>query len=227
MKKETKDMLWVAIIGFAVMFALPAAYRVWVHYNPPPQRKPISVMLHEAGGVRRETLLETPTDKWTEADEKLAPDIYEWLSAHADVILPWEMSEEARKKDWKGYCKSWRLIVEELSNKLEKFASRRSDDAKEAADEHARDAVKADVAELSGARDGLADVLGEIDADEKRGYATGGLSKSATNRLLVAIAAAYKHRDAGKRRLPKWLPNRVRNWLSMNVGGSACPLGVA
>ena len=45
MKKEKKDMLWVVVIGFAVMFALPAAYRVWIHYNPPPQRRPLSVFL--------------------------------------------------------------------------------------------------------------------------------------------------------------------------------------
>ena len=227
MKKETKDILWVVIIGFAVMFALPAAYRVWIHYNPPPERKPLSAVLHEAGGARREALLATPTDKWTEADERLAPDIHEWLAAHADVILPWEMSEEARKKDWKGYCKSWRRIVEELSGRLERSASRRSDDEKDAADEHARDAAKADVAELSGAKGGLAEVLGEIDACEKRGYAPGGLSKGTTNRLLEAIAVAYKHRDAGRRRLPKWLPGRVRNWLGMDAACSSGPLGAA
>ena len=214
MKKEKKDILLVAIIGFAVMFALPAAYRVWIHYNPPPHRKPLSVVLHEADGARREALLTTPTDMWTEADEKLAPDIHEWLAAHADVILPWEMSEEARKKDWKGYCASWRLIARELSDRLERFSSRRSDDAKDAADEHAREVAKTDVAELSGARDGLVSLIGEIDAAEKRGYASGGLSKNAARRLLESIAVAHKHRAAGKRRLPKWLPNRVRKWLS-------------
>ena len=227
MKKESKDILWVVVIGFAVMFALPAAYRVWIHFNPPPQRKPISVVLHEAGGVRREALLATPTDKWTDADKKLAPDVHEWLTAHADVILPWEMSEEARKKDWKGYCNSWRRIVDELSDRLEKFAARRAEDVKDAADAQSAEAAKADAAELSGARGGLADVVAEIAVAEKRGFATGGLSKNATRQLLESIAVAYKHRSAGKRRLPKWLPNRVRNWLSMNVGGSSYPLGAA
>ena len=213
MKKEKKDILLVAVVGFAVMFALPAAYRVWVHYNPPPQRKPLSAVLHEADGFRREALLATPTDKWTEADAKLAPDIREWLAAHADVILPWEMSEEARKKNWRGYCDSWRLVVGELSDRLERLSSRRSDDAKDAADEHAQKEARADVAELSGARDALVPLTGEIDAAEKRGYTPGGLSKKAAKTLLGAIAVAYKHRAADKRRLPKWLPNRVKSWF--------------
>ena len=213
MKKEKKDMLWVVVIGFAVMFALPAAYRVWIHYNPPPQRRPLSVVLHEADGVRRESLLATPTDRWSDADKKFAPDIHEWLTAHADVILPWEMSEEARKKDWRGYCDSWRRIVNELSDRLEKSAARRADDVKDAANEQSAAAAKADAAELSGARGGLADVIVEIAAAEKRGFAAGGLSKNAAGQLLESIAVAYKYRSAGKRRLPKWLPNRVRNWL--------------
>ena len=124
------------------------------------------------------------------------------------------MLEEARKKNWKGYCDSWRRIVDELSNKLEKFAARRADDVKDAADEQSAAAAKADAAELSGARGGLADVIVEIAAAEKRGFATGGLSKNATRQLLGSIAAAYKHRSAGERRLPKWLPNRVRKWIS-------------
>lgn len=217
MKKDKKDILLVAVVGFAVMFALPAAYRVWIHYNPPPQRKPISDVLHEADGVRREALLMTPADKWIATDEKFAPDVREWLADHAEVILPWEWSEEARKKDWKGYCGSWRRIVEELSDRLERIASRRSDDAKDAADDQAKEVAKADVAELSGARCGLADVLVEIDAAEKRGYAPGGLSKNATKRLVESISVAYRHRAAGKRKLPKWLPDRVKKWLSMNV----------
>ena len=244
MKKEAKDMLWVLAIGLAVMFALPIAYRVWVHYNPPPPRRPIADVLHDAGGVRREMLLNTPTDKWKESDESLAPDIRDWLAAHADVILPWEWSDEARKKDWKGYCASWRRILEEQSARLEKLVSRKADDMDEAAEkaskerkiaadgmagatnalasavahERVRDEAKAAVDELTKAKDGVASALGEIAAAQGRGYAAGGVAKGVAQRLIESIAVVYKYRADEKRRLPKWLPARVRKWLSAHGG---------
>ena len=239
-KKEAKDLLWVLAIGLAVMFALPIAYRVWVHYNPPPPRRPISEVLHDAGGVRREMLLNTPTDKWNESDKSLAPDIRDWLAAHADVILPWEWSGEARKKDWKGYCDSWRRILEEQSARLEKMISRKADDMDEAAEkaakerkaaadgmagatnalasavahERLRDEAKAAVDELTKAKDGVAAALDEIAAARSRGHSAGDVAKGVVQGLLESIAATYRYRAAESRRLPKWLPARVRNWLS-------------
>ena len=133
MKKETKDILRILAIGFAVMSALPVAYRIWAHYNPPPQRRPFSDVLREAGGNRRETLLAMPPDKWLESDRKLAPDIHDWLMAHSDVILPWEWSEEARKKDWQGYCDSWRRIIDEKSDVLEELVDKKTADMEDAA----------------------------------------------------------------------------------------------
>ena len=252
MKKEAKDLLWVLVIGLVVMFALPIAYRVWVHYNPPPPRKPISEVLHDAGGVRREMLLNTPTDKWNESDKSLAPDIRDWLAAHADVILPWEWSDEARKKDWKGYCDSWRRILEEQSARLEKLISRKTDDMEEAAKmagkerkiaadgmagatnalasaeahERERDEAKAAVDELTKAKDGVASSLGEIAAAQSRGYAAGGVAKGVVQSLIESIAVVYRYRADEKRRLPKWLPDRVRKWLSAH-GGAMPALGEA
>ena len=243
-KKEAKDLLWVIVVGLVVMFALPIAYRVWVHYNPPPPRRPISDVLQDAGGVRRETLLNTPTDKWNESDERLAPDIRDWLAAHADVILPWEWSDEARKKDWKGYCDSWRRILEEQSARLEKLISKKSDDMEEAAEktgkerkiaadgmagatnalasaeahERERDEAKAAVDELTKAKDGVAAALDEIAAAQGRGYAAGGVAKKVVQSLIESIALVYKYRADEERRLPKWLPARVRKWFSAHGG---------
>lgn len=248
MKKEAKDLLWVLTIGLAVMFALPIAYRVWVHYNPPPPRRPIADVLQDAGGVRRETLLNTPTDKWNESDKSLAPDIRDWLAAHADVILPWEWSDEARKKDWKGYCDSWRRILEEQFARLEKLISKKSDDMDEAgekaskerkiaadgmadatnalasavAHEKERDEAKVAVDELTKAKDGIASALGEIAAAQGRGYAAGGVAKKVVQSLIDSIALVYKYRADEKRPLPKWLPARVRKWLSAHVGAMPC-----
>lgn len=304
MKKETKDVLRVVIIGFSVMFALPAAYRVWIHYNPPPVRKPLLVVLQEAGGVRKEALLETPVDKWTESDLKLAPEVREWLEKHADVILPWEWTDVAKKKDWNGYCGSWRRIFEEQFAVLGKFAELKSDVMGDASDqarierkiianamvdmtnllavvsdaiptktneypvvltvneitpgrfwgwnqrrrevrlddydavrkyagdlkkrindewlpkaeahERERDEAKAAMDELAKTKEGISKALEKISAAEKSGSFPDGLSKDSAKRLLEAIAVAYRHRPSDRRKPPKWLPSKVRNWFSLH-----------
>ena len=246
MKTSTRDIVCVLTIGLAAMFALPAAYRVWIHYNPPPERKPFSDVLREAGGVRREALLAIPLDKWSESDVKLAPDIREWLAARSDVILPWEWSEEARKKDWKGYCDSWRRVLDDQSDALEELVDKKTgimEDAagkaqelrKSAAEgqeqatnslataealEQARDKAKADIAELTKVREEVLESVGRIAAARKAGYMpdkpTDGLFKS----LQESISAEYRHRLPG-RKLPKWLPVKVRKWFSMS-GGARC-----
>ncbi len=126
MKKENRDIVRILFIALVAMFALPAAYRVWLHYNPQPERKPFAEMLREAGGLRRETLLTTPLDRWSARDATLAPDVREWLVNHAEVILPWEWAEEAKKKDWKGYCKLWERIVEEQISALDSLIAYKS-----------------------------------------------------------------------------------------------------
>ena len=300
MKKSTRDVVSVIVLGLAAMFALPVAYRVWIHYNPPPTGKSFSDVLREAGGVRRAALLSTPLDKWSEADVKLAPDIREWLAAHSEVILPWEWSEEARKKDWTGYCDAWQGIVKEQSAALDELIDGKAGAMEDAAGrarmmrdaagenmaqvtnllaaaraarsaetnayplllsvsevvpgrlwgvnrdrkklrfddeasllsfadeldartrrewtaeaerlEQARDRAKADIAELSRAKDGLSAVRGEMAEAARSGCATGGPGENAARRLLEAIVACYRHRmpDGGRLR---WLPGRVRRWF--------------
>lgn len=254
MKKETKDVLLVAAIGFAAMFALPVAYRVWIHYNPPPERKPLLVMLNEASGARRVVLLEMPTDKWTDSDKRLAPDVLEWLERHGEVILPWEWTDVAKKKDWKGYCGSWRRIIKEQLTELTKLIEWKSDVVGDASDkarmarkriadamnlkkrvddewlplaekhERERDDARAAMEELSKVREGISAALVEIAAAEKAGHSVDGLPKDFAKRLLVSIATAYKYHVPKSEMLPRWLPNRVRNWFSMHGGAAASSL---
>ena len=251
MKKSTRDLVCVLVIGLAAMFALPVAYRVWIHYNPPPETRTFSDVLREAGGVRREALLTTPLEKWSDADVKLAPDVREWLSARADVILPWEWSDEARKKDWKGYCDAWLRVVREQSDALEDIIDKKTGDMEDAADavqkmrraaaedeaqstnflaaaethERTRDQSKADVEDLSNARNGLAAARDEIAKAVGGGYAAGWPEGCGVpRRLLDAIAAAYRHRMPGRRNLPRWLPRKVRKWLG--AAGAAEPRGI-
>lgn len=245
MKKSTRDFVCMLVVGLATMFTLPVAYRVWIHYNPQPESRSLSDVLREADGVRRETLLTTPLEKWTEADAKLAPDVREWLAARANVILPWEWSDEARKKDWKGYCEAWRRIVCEQSDALADVIDERTGEMEDAADaarrmrqaaasgaeqqgtnfiaaveshERARDQAKAAIADLSGAKDGLAAARDEIAAAADRGYSAGWPGSAVRKSLLEAVAAAYRHRMPGRRNLPRWLPRRVRRWLGAAVG---------
>lgn len=239
MKKSTRDFVCMLVVALAAMFAVPVAYRVWIHYNPPTESRSFADVLREAGGVRRETLLTTPLEKWTEADAKFAPDIREWLAARADVILPWEWSAEARKKDWNGYCDVWRRVVDEQSDALDDVMDERSgvmDDAADAArrmrkaaaddeqqgtnfiaaaesHERTRDQAKAAIEDLTKAKDGLAAARDEIAAAAGRGYSADWPGDAVHRSLLEAVAAVYRHRKPGRRNLPRWLPRRVRRWL--------------
>ena len=251
MKKSTRDVVCVLAIGLAAMFALPVAYRVWIHYNPPTESRSFSDVLREAGGIRREALLTTPLEKWSEADAKLAPDIREWLAARSDVILPWEWSDEARKKDWKGYCDAWQRVVGEQSDALDDVIDKKTGVMEEAADmaqkmrkaaaggaeqctnllaaaesqDRTRDQAKADIADLSKARDGLAAAHEEIAEAAVRGYAADWPESAVRRRLLEAIAAAYRYRMPGRRNLPRWLLRRVRKWFGAYGGGVSRRLG--
>ena len=156
MKKESRDVFLVLVVAMVAMFALPVAYRVWTHCHPPPGRRPFADVLREAGGVRREALLATPPAKWTDSDAKLAPDVLEWLKEHSDVILPWEWSEEARRKDWQGFCGTWERVVVDEAAALDELIARKS-------------AAAADAAEKAGverklAEEGLAAVAGVLSA---------------------------------------------------------------
>lgn len=62
---------------------------------------------------RLTNMLTKPRAKWTDAEAKSEPEIYAWLKEKDDEILPWEWTEEARRKDPNGYVKCWRHIWKE------------------------------------------------------------------------------------------------------------------
>lgn len=111
MKRETIENLRMVALALLAMVVLPLGYRVWSHFHPQPESKSLTVLLQEVNETRREALLAMPLGEWSEADMKLAPDIHEWLTARKSVILPWEWSEEARKKDAEGFRGLWARIL--------------------------------------------------------------------------------------------------------------------
>ena len=106
MTRERKNAAMAIAAGLVVMFAVPAAYRLWTHWNPPENDREwntASEFLAIASLDYRVKLLKTPVSKWSETDKKSAPDVLAWLESQSSSILPWEWTEEAVSKDPKGY----------------------------------------------------------------------------------------------------------------------------
>ena len=112
MKKEAKELLRLLCVAFLVMMLLPLAYRVFIHFWPPEEKphQTLSQFLEEAQRASCVKLLTKPIAKWSDADVRLEPEIYAWLKEQGNEILPWEWTEEARRKDLKGYGKCWQRI---------------------------------------------------------------------------------------------------------------------
>lgn len=125
MQKKAKTIELVRLFGavLVVMLAVPLAYRVCV-YLWPPEKKPrqtFTQLMEEdiiAGCVRR---LTKPVGNWSETEARLEPEIHAWLKGQGNEILPWEWTEEARRKAPKGYAKCWRRIWEERESHCEKL----------------------------------------------------------------------------------------------------------
>ena len=117
MKAETKELMRLFGIAILVMVALPLAYRGYVYFWPPEEKphQTLTQFLEEAQRERCMGLLTKPVGKWSDAEAKLEPEIYSWLKEQGNEILPWEWTEEARRKDPKGYAKCWRRIWKERS----------------------------------------------------------------------------------------------------------------
>ena len=115
MKKETKECIRVFGIALAVMIAAPLAYRVCISIWPPKEKphRSLEHFFREAEAAHGMELLVKPVAKWSDADTKAEPEIYAWLKGQGDEILPWEWTEEARRKDPKGYAKCWRRVWED------------------------------------------------------------------------------------------------------------------
>lgn len=122
MKKETKEFARLFGIALIVMLAVPLAYRVCIHFWPPDEkpRQTLTQFLEEAKSERCTKLLVKPVVKWTDAETKLEPEIYAWLKEQGNEILPWDWTEEARRKDPKGYARCWLRIWTERKSHCEK-----------------------------------------------------------------------------------------------------------
>ena len=65
-------------------------------------------------------LLRKPIDAWTAHEREVEPGLFAWLGAHAKVLLPWEWSAAARKKDLEGYRKLWQSLLDEQHDDLDR-----------------------------------------------------------------------------------------------------------
>ena len=126
MKKETKELVRLISIAVLVMLVVPLAYRVCVYFWPSvaEPRPTLEQFVREAKDEHCLELLATPIAKWTEADVKSEPAIYAWLKGQGNEILPWDWTDEARRKDPKGYAKCWQRIWKERKSLCEKLLAK-------------------------------------------------------------------------------------------------------
>lgn len=121
MRPSGGEIVKIVFVGFAIMLAVPAAYRLWLVCHPQPERPRPSLSQYfersaEANAVR---LLTTPLAKWSDGERSAKPLIAAWLKEHDRTVLPWEWTDEARRKDPGGYLKIWRKLFEERKSALE------------------------------------------------------------------------------------------------------------
>ena len=133
MKKETKELMWLFCIAILVMVALPLVYRGYAYFCPPKEkpRQTLTGFLKEAKSARGIKLLTKPISKWSDDESKSEPEIYAWLKEQDVTILPWEWTEEARRKDPKGYAKCWRRIWESRKSHCDKLFAEQQKEIKQ------------------------------------------------------------------------------------------------
>jgi len=125
-KKETKEFVRLLGIAVLVMLVVPLAYRVCLYFWPSgaQPRPTLKQFVEEAKSEHCLKLLAKPIAKWTDADVKLEPEIYAWLKGKDNQILPWDWTEEARRKDPKGYAKCWQRVWEARKSHGEKLLAK-------------------------------------------------------------------------------------------------------
>ena len=130
MKKETKEIARLLSIAVLVMLTVPLAYRVCIYFWPSvaEPRPTLEQFVEEAKNEYSLKLLAKPIAKWTEKDVKSEPEIYAWLKGQDNEILPWDWTDEARRKDPKGYAKCWRRIWEERKSLCENLLAKHQDE---------------------------------------------------------------------------------------------------
>ena len=132
MKKETKELAGMFGAALVVVIALALAYRVVVRLWPPEetQHQTLAQFLEEAQRAGCARLLVKPAANWSESEVGLEPEIHAWLKEQDKEILPWEWTDEARRKDPKGYAKCWRRIWKERKATCERMLSEQQKEIK-------------------------------------------------------------------------------------------------
>ena len=130
MKKETKEFVRLIGIAVLVMLVVPLAYRVCVYFWPSvaEPRPTLEQFVKEAKDEHCLKLLAKPVVRWTETDVKSEPEMYAWLKGQGNEILPWDWTDEARRKDPKGYAKCWQRIWKERKSLCEKLLAKHQDE---------------------------------------------------------------------------------------------------
>lgn len=125
MKRKRKELLISCGIALLLMLVVPGVFRVWMTFNPPPvvPKSPASSLREATSSLeagRAMLLLRKPIDAWTAREREVEPALFAWLGAHAKIVLPWEWSAAARKKDATGYQRLWRNLLEEQGDELDR-----------------------------------------------------------------------------------------------------------
>ena len=122
-KKETKEFARLLGTALIVMLAAPLVYRTYIYFWPPAEKPRLTLtqFFKEAENERCIRLLAKPIAKWTDVEAKSEPEIYAWLKEQGNEILPWDWTEESRRKNPKGYAKCWRRIWKERKCHCEKL----------------------------------------------------------------------------------------------------------
>ncbi len=123
MGKERRELVKVLIISVLVMMVLPLMYRVFFYEEPPPPSAAevprLEQILDRMTDDWERAILKTPLAKWTARDKERSSEIHAWLTAHANMVLPWEWTEEARGKDLRGYLGVWEVLLDECVDSVE------------------------------------------------------------------------------------------------------------
>jgi len=125
MKRNRKELLVSCGIALLLMLVVPGAFRVWMAFNPQPvaPETPVSSLRDATSSLeagRAMLLLRKPIDAWTTHERDGEPGLFAWLGTHAKMVLPWEWSSVARKKDPDGYSLLWRKLLEEQQDELDR-----------------------------------------------------------------------------------------------------------
>lgn len=122
MNHEQVRTVRMVVLALLAMLVIPLSYRFWIHCHPAPEGKPILTRLQESTEDRRVELLVKPLSKWSAEETAAQQDIYAWLVAHRETVLPWEWSAEAREKDPKGHRSVWRRLFKDERGEIETLA---------------------------------------------------------------------------------------------------------